>query len=39
MWWYNFRHDVITIRDQYGFAAGSEADIFAKLVLEDFETD
>ena len=33
---YNFRHHAITVRDQYGFTASSKADIFTKLVLEEF---
>jgi hypothetical protein len=35
----NFRDHAITVRDQDSFAASSEADIFAKLVFEDFQTD
>jgi len=35
---YNFRHHAITVRDQYGFAASREADIFAKFVFEDLQT-
>jgi hypothetical protein len=36
---YNFRHHTITVGDQHGFAGSGEADIFAELVFEDFETD
>jgi hypothetical protein len=36
---YNFRYHAITVRDQNGFATSSEADIFAKLVFEDLQTD
>jgi hypothetical protein len=31
LWRYDFRHDVIAVRDQDGFATSGEAD-FAKLV-------
>ena len=36
---YNFRHHAIAIRDQDSFTASSEANIFAKLVFEDLQTD
>jgi hypothetical protein len=36
---YDFRHHTITVRDQDGFAASSETDIFAELVLEDLQID
>jgi hypothetical protein len=36
---YDFCHHTIAVRDQDGFAANGEADIFAKLVFEDLQTD
>jgi hypothetical protein len=35
----NFGHHAIAVRDQDGFAAGSETDIFAQLIFENFEAD
>ena len=39
LWRYDFRHDAIAVRDQDGFATNGEADIFAKLVFENLQTD
>jgi hypothetical protein len=39
LWRYDFRHHAIAVRDQDGFATSGEADIFAKLVFEDLQTD
>jgi hypothetical protein len=39
LWRYDFCHHAITVRDQDGFATSGEADIFAKLVFEDLQTD
>jgi hypothetical protein len=39
LWRYDFRHDAIAVRDQDGFATSGEADIFAKLVFENLQTD
>jgi hypothetical protein len=36
---YDFRYDAIAVRDQDSFATSGEANIFAKLVFEDFETN
>src|SRR5262249_46832142 len=37
--WHNFRHHTITVGDQDGFPASSEADIFTELVFEHFQAD
>jgi hypothetical protein len=39
LWRYDFRHDAIAVRDQDGFTTSGEADIFAKLVFENLQTD
>jgi hypothetical protein len=36
---YDFCHHAITVGDQDGFATSGEADIFAKLVFEDLQTE
>ena len=34
---YNLRHDAVAVRDEYGFSARRQADVFTQLVLEDFQ--
>ena len=38
-WRAKFGHDAVAVSDQHGLAAGRQADIFAKPVLEEFDAD